>query len=192
MTTGHKTLIPNTTGRTKYHNDLLFSEIKEAFPDCQYTITREVKRLEKELSVYKDEIKRIENSTLIKEHQDFLIQVLKEIYMKPDKRFRTLNQLKALQQFMRHQKYGISSEEIDQAKRVDIWTLYDFKKSTGKTACCPFHQDDRPSFAVRKRSGVQNWICFGCQKKGSGAIDFIMELNQVGFVDAVKILKERI
>jgi DNA primase len=53
---------------------------------------------------------------------------------------------------------------------------------------CPFHSEKTPSFAVN--SDKQIYYCFGCQK-GGGVINFIMEIENATFLDAVEILAKR-
>ena len=54
---------------------------------------------------------------------------------------------------------------------------------------CPFHDEKSPSFSVRPSHGTYH--CFGCGKGGS-SIDFVMEMEQLGFVEAVEKLADRI
>ena len=53
---------------------------------------------------------------------------------------------------------------------------------------CPFHGEKTPSFAVN--SDRQMYKCFGCGK-GGGVINFIMEIENVPYRDAVEILARR-
>ena len=64
------------------------------------------------------------------------------------------------------------------------------KKSRGTdwVACCPFHNEKTPSFYVHEAQ--RYFHCFGCSK-GGDVIKFIMEIEQVSFWDAVKILADR-
>ncbi|MEI3112266.1 MAG: CHC2 zinc finger domain-containing protein [Oscillospiraceae bacterium] len=59
------------------------------------------------------------------------------------------------------------------------------KKGNRYWGLCPFHSEKTPSFSVSPDK--QMCYCFGCHK-GGGAINFIMEMEDVGFVDAVSIL----
>ncbi|MFQ6553182.1 DNA primase [Aestuariibius insulae] len=52
-------------------------------------------------------------------------------------------------------------------------------------APCPFHQEKTASFHVDDRKGF--YYCFGCHAKGD-AISFVRETENVGFMEAVKIL----
>jgi len=52
-------------------------------------------------------------------------------------------------------------------------------------ACCPFHNENTPSFYVNDEKGFYH--CFGCQKHG-GAIDWMIEQRGLEFMDAVKEL----
>ena len=54
--------------------------------------------------------------------------------------------------------------------------------------CCPFHNEKTPSFSVDTES--QLYYCFGCHKGGT-AIQFIMEMERMEFMDAVRYLAER-
>lgn len=55
---------------------------------------------------------------------------------------------------------------------------YGFTPDWSGAIRCPFHQgDNTPS--LKLRTGKNTWKCFGCGKGGS-AIDFVMELHDVG------------
>ncbi len=62
------------------------------------------------------------------------------------------------------------------------------KKGNRYWGLCPFHSEKTPSFSVVPEKQV--CYCFGCHK-GGGAVNFVMELESVGFVDAVAILAQR-
>ncbi|SEM96888.1 DNA primase [Pseudorhodobacter antarcticus] len=66
---------------------------------------------------------------------------------------------------------------------------WDMRKSNqGKGdmwAPCPFHQEKSASFHVDDRKGF--YYCFGCQAKGD-ALGFIMESENLGFMEAVELL----
>ena len=53
---------------------------------------------------------------------------------------------------------------------------------------CPFHNEKTPSFVVSPSKGV--YKCFGCGK-GGGVINFIMEIENLSFPDAVAFLAKR-
>jgi len=53
---------------------------------------------------------------------------------------------------------------------------------------CPFHSEKTPSFSVSPDRQIYH--CFGCGK-GGGVINFIMELENLGFRDAVSFLARR-
>ena len=54
---------------------------------------------------------------------------------------------------------------------------------------CPFHDEKTPSFNVRSTHGT--FHCFGCGEGGS-VIDFMMKIEQLGFVEAVEKLADRV
>ena len=50
---------------------------------------------------------------------------------------------------------------------------------------CPFHSEKTPSFSVN--ADKQIYYCFGCQK-GGGVINFVMEIENLPFRDAIEVL----
>ena len=54
---------------------------------------------------------------------------------------------------------------------------------------CPFHDEKSPSFNVRPSHGT--FHCFGCGE-GGDAIDFVMKMEVIGFVEAVERLADRV
>ena len=53
---------------------------------------------------------------------------------------------------------------------------------------CPFHNEKTPSFSVSPDKQIYH--CFGC-KKGGGVINFIMEIENLMFPEAVRFLAKR-
>lgn len=82
----------------------------------------------------------------------------------------------------------------DLLARVDIVEVIDqrvkLKRSgSNHTACCPFHSEKTPSFTVSQSK--QFYHCFGCGAHGS-ALGFLMEYDNLHFVDAVETLAESV
>ncbi len=55
-------------------------------------------------------------------------------------------------------------------------------------ACCPFHHEKTPSFAINEAD--QYYHCFGCGESGD-VIKFVQNMENIEFMDAVKLLAER-
>jgi DNA primase len=53
---------------------------------------------------------------------------------------------------------------------------------------CPFHTEKSPSFSVH--ASHQFFKCFGCQI-GGDVLKFVMEIERISFVEALKLLAER-
>lgn len=74
---------------------------------------------------------------------------------------------------------------------VDVVSEYvSLTKRSGSNmfGLCPFHSEKTPSFSVS--SDKQIYHCFGCGK-GGGVINFIMEIENLSFPDAVRFLAQR-
>ena len=56
-------------------------------------------------------------------------------------------------------------------------------------ANCPFHQENTPSFIVNEEK--QYYHCFGCNQ-GGDVITFLMEIEGIGFREALQMLAERV
>jgi DNA primase len=62
------------------------------------------------------------------------------------------------------------------------------KKGKNYWGCCPFHHEKTPSFSVTPDKGF--YYCFGCQN-GGNVFNFLMKVENIGFVDAVKLLAQK-
>lgn len=82
-------------------------------------------------------------------------------------------------------------ELIERNDIVDVVGSYVslIKKGANYWACCPFHNEKTPSFSVSQDK--QMCYCFGC-KKGGGVINFVMEMENLSYPDAVRFLAKRV
>ncbi len=62
------------------------------------------------------------------------------------------------------------------------------RRGANYIACCPFHNEKTPSFSVSPSKGI--FKCFGCGKAGS-AVTFVMEHEQMSYVEALKYLGKK-
>ena len=76
---------------------------------------------------------------------------------------------------------------IDAARIQDVVSDYVTLRRRGANmiGLCPFHNEKTPSFSVSPAKGI--FKCFGCGK-GGNSVHFIMEHEQVGYVEALKYL----
>ena len=62
------------------------------------------------------------------------------------------------------------------------------RKGNNLWGLCPFHSEKTPSFSVSPEKQIYH--CFGCGK-GGGVISFVMEMENLPFVEAVRLLAQR-
>ncbi|SFJ08488.1 DNA primase [Thermoflavimicrobium dichotomicum] len=88
----------------------------------------------------------------------------------------------------------IPDEVIDQIRTqvdiVDVVSTYVQLKKSGRNffGLCPFHSERTPSFSVSPEKQIYH--CFGCGV-GGDVIRFVMDIEQLTFVEAVKHLAEQ-
>ncbi|MFH5831194.1 DNA primase [Halalkalibaculum sp. DA384] len=82
-------------------------------------------------------------------------------------------------------------EEIREAADiVEVVEDYVKLKRSGRSykGLCPFHDENTPSFHVTPDLGI--YKCFGCGESGD-VFNFVMEMDGIGFVEAMRTLAER-
>ena len=87
---------------------------------------------------------------------------------------------------------GFAEELKSQLNIVDVVSQYVRLKRSGRgpsyVGLCPFHSEKTPSFHVH--STGQFYKCFGCDA-GGDVFQFIMEIENLTFPEALKLLAER-
>lgn len=88
----------------------------------------------------------------------------------------------------------ISRETIDAVQKasdiVSVVGEYTKLERRGSDwwGCCPFHNEKTPSFHVDPDKKF--YYCFGCHA-GGDVIKFVMEMEKISYVDAIKMLAKR-
>jgi len=88
----------------------------------------------------------------------------------------------------------ISEQIIEQIRStadiIEVVSGYVDLKKKGRNffGLCPFHGEKTPSFSVNPQRQI--YKCFGCGA-GGGSINFIMAIENLGFVEAVKQLADQ-
>lgn len=89
---------------------------------------------------------------------------------------------------------GITETWLEELKaKTDILTVIGgytklVKKGRSFWGSCPFHHERTPSFSVNPEGGYYH--CFGCGA-GGDVIKFVMQIESIDFIDAVKLLAEK-
>ena len=87
----------------------------------------------------------------------------------------------------------ISEQSIEKVRQaadiIDVVSNYVELKQRGRNffGLCPFHSEKTPSFSVNPDKQI--YKCFGCGS-GGGSINFIMEIENLEFIDAIKSLAQ--
>ena len=82
-------------------------------------------------------------------------------------------------------------ESVRQAADIyDVVSEHVDLKKNGRNfkGLCPFHNEKTPSFHIHMDKQI--YKCFGCGK-GGGSINFIMQIEKLDFLDAVKFLGQK-
>jgi len=81
-------------------------------------------------------------------------------------------------------------ELVDRSEITDVVSSYVrlTRKGSNYWGLCPFHNEKTPSFSVSQEKQIYH--CFGCGK-GGGVISFIMAIENLPFVEAVRLLAQR-
>ncbi len=80
------------------------------------------------------------------------------------------------------------TERSDIVDVVGSYVRLSKKSGSNQFGLCPFHSEKTPSFSVS--ADRQIYHCFGCGK-GGGVINFIMEIENLSFPEAVEFLAKR-
>ena len=87
------------------------------------------------------------------------------------------------QEFLRNLKEKVNIVEVAES-------YISLEKRGGSYwACCPFHHEKTPSFAINEAN--QYYHCFGCGASGD-VIKFVCEMESVDFIEGVKMLADRV
>ena len=83
------------------------------------------------------------------------------------------------------------NELVERNDIVDVVSSYvrlNKKSGANLFGLCPFHSEKTPSFSVSPDKQIYH--CFGCGK-GGGVINFVMEIENLSFPEAVEFLAKR-
>lgn len=79
-------------------------------------------------------------------------------------------------------------EKVKSAARIaEVVERFGVKLDRAGKACCPFHNEDTPSFSVKKEDNI--FKCFGCGESGD-AIHFVAKIKNIEPLEAAKTLAE--
>lgn len=157
------------------------------FPEAENYLEQDLienfEKLEKLITLYSkglDEMNTIKNSDLREFGIDVADCFVGDEIKKVEARIKAINQY--LQIMSGAPIEGrITQDDIDRAKEYPFENLIEIKN---KYALCPFHEDTHPSFYIKN-----NWgYCFSCGK-AVDTIAFVMEIEGINFIQAVKRLK---
>jgi DNA primase len=82
------------------------------------------------------------------------------------------------------EKIKFTEEQIQKARDVPIHWILGVQEGREVSVRCPFHSDRSPSLRIYTNN---SYHCFGCNKHGYNAVDFIMDTG-ASFNEAVSEL----
>lgn len=184
--------------KEEYLKPLPVSVILECFPtEISEIIPRELKRLNRSVTYWEALKKNVRNRHYDDQFREWFELQVVEILKCPHEEIALIKRLEAIKRGLDGPTSddSITPDMIDQAKAIPIENLYSFEKIKrfgGRIkAICPFHGEKTPSFVIYlKGSGSASentFHCFGCGV-GRDAIDFIVKLNGLTFIQAVRYL----
>lgn len=87
--------------------------------------------------------------------------------------------------------FMITNAEEIRAKADTVQFISEYvklkKNGAGYVGLCPFHNEKSDSFHVSNKG----YKCFGCGKSGTDAVAFIIELQNLNYIQALKFLSEK-
>lgn len=118
-----------------------------------------------------------------------LAETLKEkVFIQKWERYWLEIALKLKEYKPRVKKELITDMDVQRAKEYSLTKLYgkEMRHSYGRAlGLCPFHEENTPSFTIYENENTYH--CFGCGVHGD-SINYLMETENVGFIEAVKRL----
>lgn len=81
---------------------------------------------------------------------------------------------------------NMAQEVRQQVSLADVLDHYGLRPNRSGFLHCPFHSGDRDA-SLKIYPAQNSWHCFGCGKGGS-VIDFVMEMEKIGFREALVYL----
>lgn len=170
-------------------------KLLEIFPEAKQIIPSKIKEWEEKRDEFSDTIKK--KLTLIKYKitDEFSLWFWREWVkvnegqelLKIDGHIMRLKHLLTVAKG-RITKERLTEEQIQQVLAVSIETLINQPlRKSGKAlvGLCPFHNEKHPSFFVYPTTN--SFYCYGCQK-GGNTINFVEELYNFSFTEAVEFL----
>lgn len=174
-------------------NTLTVTQIRETFLNEPAPL----KSVQRNINLYKKRLKELEQKT--KRHIQEILQTKKQneidIWLSLEKIKHNETEKNIKQHIRRlerllpiNEKKGLfmSEEVVLKAKEYPIQELVTSYgiKIQHKKCICPFHNEKTPSMSFKNN----RFHCFGCDKSGD-TIDFVMAVENVSFIEAVKKLQ---
>ncbi|MDR1328721.1 MAG: DNA primase [Oscillospiraceae bacterium] len=77
---------------------------------------------------------------------------------------------------------------IDMSELVSSYVKLTKRVGSNEYGLCPFHSEKTPSFSINREKQI--YYCFGCGR-GGGAVNFVMEMENLTFPEAIEVLARR-
>jgi rubrerythrin len=168
------------------------NEIHNVFPEMKSSVNKIIKEVRDILNKIELQEKEMK-SNLVSKIKDYRKLELTWIFVQA---FTTLkrkqyfeNRLQELEKIQKNYKMSKKSYDkisVEDVKQIPISDFIEFRNNKHK---CLWHDEKTPSMHYNRSKNTVK--CFGCGKFAD-VIDVVQELYKVDFVDALKILKNKI
>lgn len=189
-----------TIGKAQdYYYANIYPKVKETIREFKIEITKQFPEFVKQVRIEYIEAKVKKLQFRVLELRNLKKSIPSDVFIFDDelaqtKRdcYRFLNEYEIIKSG--REMNGYPMDVIEQCREVRIETLepltgVSYKPGALNRFCCPIHGEKTPSFFVYPDN---SWHCFGCSAHGLNAIDYVMQLKDIGFKEAIEFLKLKI
>lgn len=164
---------------------MAFESLMTDFPYCQEHLTRNLRIVSRFVNPRVRQIAGVRNNRNYDDFTKIFLEQFLRLELESTEEYKRWQWLTRFRDYIKRRERGEKTLNIEVAREMPILSLYDFGKMKNGNYLCPFHKEKTASFKINKDN---TWHCFGACGAHGDAIDFVMKLHQLRFVEAVKFM----